>query len=75
MGNVLGDKIRQIRKKRFLSEFEVARRSEHSVSSIYGIENGNNKNPGFRVMYDLSRVLGFSLDELAKEVYEEESSP
>lgn len=66
---MLADKIRQIRKMRHLSEYEVAHRSGHPVSSIHGIECGDNKNPGFRVMFDLSRVLGFSLDELAKEIF------
>ena len=69
---MLADKIRQIRKMRHLSEFEVARRSGHPVSSIHGIENGDNKNPGFKVMYDLSRVLGFSLDELGEEVFKDD---
>ena len=68
---MLADIIRQIRIKRFLSEAEVARRSGHPVSSIHGIECGDNKNPGFRIMYDLSRVLGFSLDELAREVFKD----
>ena len=66
---MLGDKIRQIRIIRHLSESEVARRSGHPVSSIHGIENGDNKNPGFKIMYDLSRVLDFSLDELAGEIF------
>ena len=67
---MLADIIRQIRIKRFLSEAEVARRSGHPVSSIHGIECGDNKNPGFRIMYDLSRVLSFSLDELAEEAFQ-----
>lgn len=61
---MLGDKIRQKRKKLFLSEYELARRSGHSVSTIYGIENGNNKNPGFNIVCDLARVLGIPLEEL-----------
>ena len=63
--------IRFIQVAKGLSESELARRSGYSVSSIHGIECGNNKNPGFRVMYDLSRVLGFSLDELAEEVFKD----
>jgi hypothetical protein len=57
---------------RFLSEYEVARRSGHPVSSIHGIESGDNKDSGFKIMYDLSRVLNFSLDELAEEVFKDE---
>jgi len=66
---MLADRIRQIRKEQHLTETEVAKRSGHPVSTIHGIENGDNKNPGFRTMYDLSRVLNFSLDKLAEELY------
>ena len=68
---MLADKIRQYRIKQHISQSEVARRSGHPVSSIHGIENGDNKNPGFKIMYDLSKVLNFSLDELAGEIFKQ----
>lgn len=69
---MLADRIRQYRIKKHLSESEVARRSGHPVSSIHGIENGDNKNPGFKIMYDLSKVLDFSMDVLAEEVLKQD---
>lgn len=56
--------IRQVRKKRLLSQAELARRSGHPVSTIHGIENGDNQNPGFFTLGDIAQVLGVSLDEL-----------
>lgn len=67
---MLDEKIRQIRIDKGLSESELARRSGHAVSTVHGIENGDNKNPGFKIMYDLSRVLNFSMDELGRELFE-----
>jgi len=64
---MLGDKIRQARKANFLSQSELARRSGHPVSTIHGIENGDNQNPGFFTMGDIARELGFSLDDLYNE--------
>jgi transcriptional regulator with XRE-family HTH domain len=61
---MLGDKIRQARKANFLSQSELARRSGHPVSTIHGIENGDNQNPGFFTMGDIARELGISLDQL-----------
>lgn len=63
---MLADKIRQLREKHHLSQSELARRSGHPVSSIHGIENGDNKNPSLRIMRDIACVLDISLDELAK---------
>ena len=45
-----------------LSETEITSRSRHMVSLIHEIESEDNKNPGFRIMYDLSRVLDFPLE-------------
>ena len=59
-----GDKIRQIRIKKLLSESEVARRSGHSVSTVHGIETGNNKNPSFATICDIARVLNIPLETL-----------
>jgi transcriptional regulator with XRE-family HTH domain len=42
--------------------------SGHAVSTIHGIENGDNKNPSFKMIGDIAKVLGLSLDELYKEV-------
>ena len=56
--------IRINRAAKGLSESELARRSGHAVSTIHGIENGDNKNPGFKLIGDIAKVLNISLDEL-----------
>lgn len=63
---MLNDKIREIRIKKRLSQSELARRSGHAVSTIHGIENGDNKKPGFKMIGDIAKVLGIPLDELYK---------
>jgi XRE family transcriptional regulator of biofilm formation len=65
---MLNDKIREIRIKKGLSQSEIARQSGHAVSTIHGIENGDNNNPSFKTIGDIAKVLGLSLDELYKEV-------
>ena len=65
---MLNDTICQIRIKKGLSQSELARESGHAVSTIHGIENGDNKNPSFKTIGDIAVVLGLSLDELYKEV-------
>lgn len=61
---MLADKIRQLRKGNFITQTELARRSGHPVSTIHGIENGDNQNPGFFTLGDIAQALGVSLDEL-----------
>lgn len=66
---MLNDKIREIRIKSGMSQSELARKSGHAVSTIHGIESGDNKNPSFKMVGDISMVLGLSLDELYHECY------
>lgn len=68
---MLSDKIRQERQKKGLSQSELARRSGHAVSTIHGIENGDNRNPSFRTICDIAKVLGIPLDELYQDVLNE----
>ena len=68
---MFGDFIRAKRTERELSLAELARRSGHSVSTLHGIENGDNKNPRFRIIIDLCEVLNISLDEM-REAFEKE---
>lgn len=64
---MLSDTIRKLRKTKFLSQTALARRSGHPVSTVHGIECGDNKNPGFYTLGDIAKVLGVSLDALYKE--------
>ena len=61
---MLNDKIREIRIKNGMSQSELARKSGHAVSTIHGIENGDNKNPSFKMIGDIAHVLGIPLDDL-----------
>jgi len=63
---MLGEKIRELRKKRGLSGAELAMRVKCSVSTLHGIETGENANPSFRVICDISDALNISVDELKK---------
>lgn len=68
---MLSDKIRQVRQKKGLSQSELARCSAHAVSTIHGIENGDNRNPSFWTVCDIASVLGISLDELYQDMLNE----
>lgn len=68
---MLKDKIRQIRTEKHLSQSELARQSGHAVSTIHGIENGNNKTPGFEMIGDIAKALNIPLDELYRECKED----
>lgn len=61
---MLGSKIKELRQSKGLSCSELARRSGHSVSSIHGIETGANKNPRFKIICDVCKVLEISTDDL-----------
>lgn len=61
---MFGDYIREKRTEQGLSLAELARSSGHSVSTLHGIENGDIRNPGFRIIIDLCKALSISLDEM-----------
>lgn len=61
---MFGNFIAQKRKEMGLSLAKLAKLSGHPVSSLHGIENGDNQNPRFEIIIDISQVLGVSLDEM-----------
>lgn len=61
---MFGEFIKKSREVLGLSCSELARRSGHPVSSIHGIETGANRNPRFRIIIDIGRVLDISLEEM-----------
>lgn len=65
---MLSDKLREVRQKGGLSQSELARRSGHAVSTIHGIDNGDNRNPSFRTICDIAKVLNIPLDELYQDM-------
>ncbi|CAB1247839.1 XRE family transcriptional regulator [Ruminococcaceae bacterium BL-6] len=68
---MLSDKIHYVRQNKGLSQSELARRTGHAVSTIHGIENGDNRNPSFRLVCDIARELGIPLDELYQDILNE----
>lgn len=62
--NMLGSFITKRRKELGLSLAKLAKKSGHPVSSIHGIENGDNQNPRFEIIIDLCQALDVSLDEM-----------
>ena len=63
---MLGEKIKELRQNKGYSCSELARRSGHPVSSIHGLETGANKNPRFKIICDICKVLEISTDSLKK---------
>ncbi len=62
--NMFGQFIAQKRKEMGLSLAKLAKLSGHPVSSLHGIENGDNQNPRFEIIIDICQVLNVSLDEM-----------
>lgn len=69
---MISDKIRQTRRKKGLSKSDLARKSGHAVSTIHGIENGDNNNPSFKIICDIAKVLSIPLDELYEDVIKQQ---
>lgn len=63
---MLGETIKKMRLEQGLSCYELAKRSGHPVSSVYGIENGDNKNPRFEILCDIADVLNVSIEDFKK---------
>ena len=61
---MIGSFITKRRKELGLSLAKLAKKSGHPVSSIHGIENGDNQNPRFEIIIDLCQALDVSLDEM-----------
>ena len=64
---MLAKKIRDLRKKKGLSQEKLARLADVSYNTIVKIESGDSRNPTFGTMSGIAKALGASLDELAKE--------
>lgn len=63
---MLGKRIRELRNKKELSQEKLARLADVSYNTIVKIEAGDSKNPTFQTMVGISKALGVSLDDLAK---------
>jgi len=63
---MLAKRIRELRNKKGMSQEKLARLADVSYNTIVKIEAGDSKNPTFQTMTGISKALGVSLDELAK---------
>lgn len=54
---MIGNRIKQIRIEKGLSESELARRAETAVSNIHNIESGASKNPGWYTVLKIAAAL------------------
>ncbi len=64
---MLAKKIREIRIKRGLSQEKLARLADIALNTVAKIEAGESRHPTIQTMAGIARVLGVSLDDLAKE--------
>jgi len=64
---MLSKKIKELRKKKGISQDKLARLANVSYNTIVKIEVGGSKNPTVLTLAGISKALGVSLDELAKE--------
>lgn len=62
---MLAKKIRELRRKKGLSQEKLARLADISYNTIVKIESGDSKNPTFQTMTGIAKALGVSLDDLA----------
>lgn len=71
---MLGSLVARRRKELGLSLAKLAKLSGHPVSSLHGIENGENQNPRFEIIIDICQVLDISLEEMKAAFLEERNN-
>ena len=59
-------RIRELRKKKGLSQEKLARLANVSFITVVKIESGESKHPTIQTMAGIAKALGISLDELIK---------
>jgi len=59
-------KIRELRKKKKISQETLARLAGVSLNTIVKIESGESRHPTIQTMAGIAEALGISLDELIK---------
>nr|WP_286168704.1 helix-turn-helix domain-containing protein [Roseburia sp. 1XD42-34] len=64
---VIGDRIKKLRKDKNMSISELAEKAGVAKSYLSSIERGIQKNPSIQFMEKISYVLGTSINELLRE--------
>lgn len=62
---MLAQIIKELRKKRKISQEELAKQAGITYSTLIKIESGANDNPTMKTMKKIANALDVSLDELA----------
>ena len=60
-------KIRELRKKKKISQEKLARLSNVCLNTIVKIESGQSRHPTIQTMAGIAKALGISLDDLIKQ--------
>ncbi|PIP19321.1 MAG: DNA-binding protein [Candidatus Omnitrophica bacterium CG08_land_8_20_14_0_20_41_16] len=63
---MLAKKVKELRKKKGISQDKLAREANVSYNTIVKIETGGSKNPTVLTLAGIAKALGVSLDDLAK---------
>ena len=58
--------LRQIRKEKGLSRYQLAKKAGLRDSTLQNIENSNDPNPTFKTMCKIADALEISLDDLRR---------
>ena len=61
-------RIRELRKRKGLSQEKLARLANVSFITIVKIESGESKHPTIQTMVGIAKALGISLDKLVNQV-------
>lgn len=64
---MFGKKIRELRKKKKISQETLARLANISLNTIVKIESGQSKHPTIQTIAGIAKALGISVDELIKQ--------
>jgi transcriptional regulator with XRE-family HTH domain len=64
----MGDRLKALRKERFLSQEELARRSFYSLNTVARLERGETFNPHLTLLMALASGLGMPLGELVEDL-------
>ena len=59
-------KIRELRKKKKISQERLARLADVSLNTVVKIESGESRHPTVHTMAGIAYALGITLDELIK---------
>lgn len=69
---MIGEELKKIRKEKGLSQKDLAKETELSVSYIQQLENGGKKNPSTDTLIKIGKVLGVDIQKILPTSYIDE---